>query len=63
MTEPDRYPDKFTLALSLLVSDVERKAPQPPPWETHPSTAFKPHFAFSTAIELEETKEKFGKFS
>ena len=60
VTEPERYPEKFTITVNIFVSDVDRTPPQQPIWATRLPSTFKPHTAFSTAIEMEETREKFG---
>lgn len=58
--EPDRYPERFTVTVNIFVSDVDRMPPQPPPWVARPSSSLRPHVPYSTAIEMEETKDKFG---
>ncbi|XP_070000892.1 cyclin-G-associated kinase isoform X1 [Penaeus vannamei] len=58
--EPDRYPERFTVTVNIFVSDVDRAPPQPPPWVARPATSFKPNVAYSTAIEMEETRDKFA---
>ncbi|XP_071513267.1 cyclin-G-associated kinase-like isoform X2 [Panulirus ornatus] len=60
VSEPDRYPERFTVTVNIFVSDVDRTPPQPPPWVARPSSSFKPHVAYATAIEMEETREKFA---
>ncbi|KAK4294346.1 hypothetical protein Pmani_033019 [Petrolisthes manimaculis] len=60
VTEPDRYPERFTVTVNIFVSDVDRTPPHPPPWVTRPAATLKTNIAFSTAIEMEETKEKFA---
>ncbi|XP_045108422.1 cyclin-G-associated kinase-like isoform X2 [Portunus trituberculatus] len=60
ITEPDRYPEKFTITVNIFVSDVDRTPPQQPPWASRLPGTFKPHFAFATAIEMEETRDKFA---
>ncbi|XP_068220861.1 cyclin-G-associated kinase isoform X2 [Palaemon carinicauda] len=60
VTEPDRYPDNFTVTVNIFVSDVDRTPPQPPVWISRPSTSFKPIVAYSTTIEMEETREKYA---
>nr|XP_053649196.1 cyclin-G-associated kinase-like [Cherax quadricarinatus] len=60
VTEPDRYPERFTVTVNIFVSDVDRTPPQPPPWVARPSTSFNPHVAYTTAIEMEETRDKFA---
>ncbi|XP_045604252.1 cyclin-G-associated kinase isoform X1 [Procambarus clarkii] len=58
--EPDRYPERFTVTVNIFVSDVDRMPPQPPPWVARPSSSLRPHVPYSTAIEMEETKDKFA---
>ncbi|KAB7505493.1 Cyclin-G-associated kinase [Armadillidium nasatum] len=60
ITEFDRYPENFFININLLVSDVERNPPKPPPWVSRPSTSFNPQVAFSSIIEMEENKDKYG---
>lgn len=48
------------MTVNIFVSDVDRAPPQPPPWVARPATSFKPNVAYSTAIEMEETRDKFG---
>lgn len=62
INEYDRYPEEFFMNINLVCSDVERMPPKPPPWVVRPNASFYPQIAFSTVIEMEEMKEKFGLF-
>lgn len=57
----DHYQERFTLSVSIFVSDSERKPSQPAPWYTD-QTKRKVDTMFTSQIEKDETVDNFGNF-
>lgn len=55
----DHYQEKFTVSLSVYVSDQEKKPTQPAPWLTDQKTR-SVDVLFSSQIEKDETVDNFG---
>lgn len=57
----EHYPNTFSVALKVFVTDTERKPIQPAPWFTD-RTKPTPETVFSSQIEKDETIDNFGKY-
>lgn len=57
----DHYQERFTVSLSVFVSDSERKPSQPAPWYTD-KTKRNVDTMFTSQIEKDETVDNFGEF-
>lgn len=55
----DHYQERFTVSLSVFVSDSERKPSQPAPWYTD-QTKRNIDAMFTSQIEKDETVDNFG---
>ncbi|XP_059472431.1 cyclin-G-associated kinase isoform X2 [Neocloeon triangulifer] len=56
---PDHYPEKFSLTVSVFVSDEVRSPLRPEPWLDHQSKTLSSDLLFSTKLEKEEVVETF----
>jgi hypothetical protein len=56
----DHYPDKFTMTVSVFVSDEEKPPVKPEPWADHHTKILSPDLLFSTQLEKEEVIATFG---
>lgn len=57
----DHYQERFTVSVSVFVSDSERKPSQPAPWMTDKTKRI-PDNVFSSQLEKDETVDNFGWF-
>jgi hypothetical protein len=57
----DHYPDKFSMTVSVFVSDEEKPPLKPEPWADHHTKILSPDLLFSTQLEKEEVIATFGR--
>jgi cyclin G-associated kinase len=60
---PEHYPEKFTMTISVFVSDEEKPPLKPEPWADHHTKSLSPDLLFSTKLEKEEVMETFGELN
>ncbi|CAB3361786.1 Hypothetical predicted protein [Cloeon dipterum] len=56
---PDHYPEKFSITVSVFVSDEAKKPSRPETWLDHHTKTLSPDLLFSTKLEKEEAVETF----